>query len=109
MHKPMLCSAQSATHSFAPHAQEFLNYVAVTMVMSMREEFLEKNDFAFCVKRLQQYDNHLPIHALVAKAAEGYFVDFPQLKPENLSCNSATAQQPAGGGGGGATTPAAPA
>ena len=86
---------------------EFLNYVAATMVMSMRDEFLEKNDFAFCVKKLQHYDNHLPIHALVAKAAEGYFVDFPHLKPENLS--RAPPAQPAGGGGAGVSTPAAPA
>ena len=34
-------------------AFDFLLYVGATMVICMRDEILEHNDFAFCVKKLQ--------------------------------------------------------
>ena len=46
---------------------EFLMYVAAMMVMSLRDEILEQNDFAFCVKKLQHFENHIPVHALLAR------------------------------------------
>ena len=61
---------------------QFLQHVAATMVISMREPFLEHKDFAFCVKKLQHFENYLPVHALVARAAELYFDDYPALRPE---------------------------
>ena len=77
----------------------------------MRDEILEHNDFAFCVKKLQHFENHIPVHALVARASELYFEDYPELRPEPLvrtapstapsasASTSASTSASAGGGG----------
>jgi hypothetical protein len=69
----------------------------------MRDEILEQNDFAFCVKKLQHFENHIPVHALVARASELYFEDYPELRPEPLvrtATATSTAPTTSAGGGG---------
>ena len=65
----------------------------------MRDEILEQNDFAFCVKKLQHFENHIPVHALVARASELYFEDYPELRPDLDRPVRTTTATSAGGGG----------
>ena len=43
-------------------------------LLSIRDEIIDADDFAFTVKALQHYDNRLPIHTLI-RAAQKLYAD----------------------------------
>ena len=47
-------------------------------MLSIRDEILEHNDFAFAVKALQHFDNRVPMHALLRRAFALYWEDRPE-------------------------------
>jgi hypothetical protein len=44
-------------------------------LLSIRDEIIDADDFAFTVKALQHYDNRLPIHTLIRAAHALYAED----------------------------------
>ena len=50
----------------------FLNYFCATMVLSIRDELLQANDFAYTIKALQSYGNAVPLETLLARALRLY-------------------------------------
>jgi len=54
---------------------EFLLYFATATVLSIREELLENDDFAYSVKSLQRFEARVSMHVLLAKAHELYKAD----------------------------------
>ena len=60
---------------------DFLIYFCATMVLAIRDDLLQANDFAFAVKALQRYENRVPMHALLAQAVELYRADHRDDKP----------------------------
>ena len=64
---------------------DFLIYFCATMVLAIRDDLLQANDFAFAVKALQRYENRVPMHALLAKAVELYRADHPAREGANAA------------------------
>lgn len=58
-----------------PNRLDFLLYFCVAMVVSIRGELLEQNDFAFAVKALQRFDGRVPLHSLLRRAHSMYSED----------------------------------
>ena len=54
----------------------FLLYFCVATVLSIRDELIAKDDFAFAVKALQRFDARVPMHALLKKARALYAEDY---------------------------------
>ena len=62
-----------------PRRQEpnnFLLYFCVATVLSIRDELLTNDDFAFAVKALQRFDGRVPMHALLKHARQMYTEDY---------------------------------
>ena len=57
----------------------FLLYFCTATVLSIREELLAQDDFAFAVKALQKFDGRVPMHALLRKAHALYKDDHPHI------------------------------
>jgi len=55
----------------------FLTYFCAAVVLSIRDELIEHNDFAFCVKALQRFDGRVPLEKLLAGAYDIYEQDHP--------------------------------
>lgn len=58
-----------------PHRFDFLLYFCVATVISIRDDLLENDDFAFAVKALQRFDGRVPMHALLHRAHAYYSED----------------------------------
>ena len=65
-----------------PRRYDFLLYFATATVLSIRDELLEQNDFAFAVKVLQRFEARVSMHVLLAKAHELYREDHPPPQPQ---------------------------
>lgn len=65
-----------------PRRQEpnnFLLYFCVATVLSIRDELLTNDDFAFAVKALQRFDGRVPMQALLQQTHRMYADDHPAL------------------------------
>ena len=51
-----------------PRRFEFLTYFCVATVLSIRNELLQEDDFAFAVKALQRFDARVPMEHLLRSA-----------------------------------------
>mmetsp|Transcript_61072 Transcript_61072/g.108235 ORF Transcript_61072/g.108235 Transcript_61072/m.108235 type:complete len:86 (-) Transcript_61072:378-635(-) len=60
-----------------PQRFSFLIYFCAAVVLSIRDELIAHNDFAFCVKALQRFDGRVPLEKLLAGAYEMYDQDNP--------------------------------
>ena len=60
-----------------PRRFEFLTYFCVATVLSIRNELLQEDDFAFAVKALQRFDARVPMEHLLRSAHILYAQDFP--------------------------------
>lgn len=58
---------------------EFCLYFCVATVLSIREELLENDDFAYTVKALQRFDSRVPMHAVLRRAHALYAEDHPEV------------------------------
>ena len=58
-----------------PSRLDFLLYFCVATVVSIRNDLLEKNDFAYAVKALQRFDCRVPMHSLLRRAHSMYYED----------------------------------
>ena len=65
-------------HRTRTRARRFLTSFCTATVLSIRDELLEANDFAFAVKALQRFEGRVPMHALLAKAIAIYREDYPE-------------------------------
>jgi len=55
----------------------FLSYFCAAMVLSIRDDLIEKSDFAFCVKALQKFEGRVPLEQLLRGAYDIYAQDHP--------------------------------
>ena len=55
----------------------FLNYFCAAMVLCIRAELLENDDFAYSVKALQRYEGRVPIEKVMKRACELFAQDLP--------------------------------
>ena len=62
-----------------PRRFDFQLYFCTATVLSIREELLANDDFAFSVKALQRFEARVPMHALLRKAQKLYTDDHPDL------------------------------
>ena len=54
----------------------FLLYFCAATVLSIRDELITNDDFAFAVKALQRFDGRVPMHALLKHARQMYTEDY---------------------------------
>ena len=62
-----------------PKRFDFLLYFCTATVLSIRNELIENDDFAYAVKTLQRFEGRVPMHALLKSAQALYADDHPLL------------------------------